>query len=71
MTTSRLDKVKHLISQMMNDENDEHAQLISEIKKRINITRAHQYDLLHHLSLIHEVKIKLLEEIFEKLKDIK
>jgi len=64
-----LDKVKHIISQMMNDENDRHADLLRDIKNIIDP----KYDtkLLDKVNLVHDTKIKLLEEIFEKLKDIK
>lgn len=65
-----IDKIKHLISQMMNDENDCHADLINSIK---NVLDTHKYgiEMLNDLNLIHDTKIKLLERIFERLKDIK
>ena len=65
-----IDKVKHLISQMMNEENDRHAALLNDIK---DIIDANKYDkeLLNKVNLVHDTKIKLLEEIREELKDIK
>jgi len=64
-----VDKVKHLISQMMNDENDRHADLLRDIKNVIDLK--YDIELLNKLNLVHDTKIKLLEEIFDKLKDIK
>lgn len=65
-----IDKVKHLISQMMNEENDRHADLLQDIK---DVVDANKYDkeLLDKLNLVHDTKIKLLEEIFDRLKDVK
>ena len=65
-----IDKVKHLISQMMNEENDRHADLLQDIE---DVVDANKYDkeLLDKLNLVHDTKIKLLEEIFDKLKDVK
>jgi hypothetical protein len=64
-----IDKIKHLISQMMNDENDRHADLLRDIKSVID--PKYNIGLLNKLNLVHDTKIKLLEEIFDKLKDIK
>ena len=66
MKVSGLDKIKHFISELMNKENDEHAQLLSDIKKRVT-----KIELLETLTLVHDTRIQLLEEIFQKLKEIK
>ena len=72
MKLSDLGKAKLIISQMMVNEHDEHANLIAEIKERISsMSQLHQDDLLLKLSLVYKTKIQLLETIFEKLKDIK
>lgn len=54
---------------MMNDENDRHADLLNDIKDIMDVDK---YDkrLFNKLNLVHDTKIKLLEEIFEKLKGI-
>jgi hypothetical protein len=65
-----VDKIKHLISQMMNEENDRHADLLDDIKNVVD-TSKYCKEMLDELRLVHDTKIKLLEEIFDKLKDIK
>ena len=66
MKVSDLDRVKHLISEMMNKEHDEHAQLLSDIKKRTS-----KQELLDTLTVVYDTRIELLEYIFSKLKAIK
>lgn len=66
MKISDIDRAKHMVSEMMNKENDEHARLLSDIKSRIN-----NDNILDSLTLVHDTRIKLLEEIFQKLKEIK
>lgn len=64
-----LDKARHLISKMMNEENDHHAKLLQDLNRTIN-TQKYGVDILYELNLVHDTKIKLLEEIFDRLKDI-
>jgi hypothetical protein len=64
-----IDKVKHLISQMMNEKNDRHADLLQDINDAIDTK--YDKELLNKLNLVHDTKIKLLEEIFDRLKDVK
>ena len=66
MSISTLNSIKHLILEMMNDEHDEHAKLLSDIKKRVIDQK-----LLETLILVHSTKFGLLEEIFQKLKEKK
>lgn len=66
MKVSELDKVKHLISEMMNKEHDEHAQLLSDIRKRTS-----KSELLDTLTIVYDTRIQLLEYIFNRLKAIK
>lgn len=65
---SILDKIKHLISRKINEENDRHADLLYYIKETIDL----KYDenLFNKVNLVHDTRIKLLEEILEELKNI-
>ena len=49
MKTSPIGKVKYFISQMMNNENDEHAELLCDIKERVDTNK---YNINHLLSNI-------------------
>ena len=66
MRVDDIDSAKHLISEMINREHDEHSQLLSDIRKRIDSSL-----LTDELTLVHNTKSKLLEDILSKLKTIK
>ena len=66
-----LDQVRHIVSSMMNEENDAHAEIISDLNRRIDSSKYDISDTLEKLTLIHESKIKVLEELYNKLKDLK
>jgi hypothetical protein len=67
MRFSQIDKAKHIISKMMNDENDDHADLLADLISRVG----NNSKLLDNLHLVHNTKIKLLEDILDRLKEIK
>ena len=62
-------KVLIVISTMMNKEYDEHADLIRKIEEKLG--SANSSDLLKDLSLVHNSRIKTLEEALAKIKEIK
>lgn len=66
-----LDQVRHIVSSMMNEENDAHAKMISDLHNRIDPSKYDISDTLEKLNLIHESKIKVLEELYDRLKDLK
>lgn len=67
MKSTALNKIKHMISQMLNEEHDTHADLVNKIAER---EPAELDKILEHLSVIHRTREKLLEHILEKLKEM-
>ena len=66
---SKTDKSLLIITNMMLKENDEHAALLEKMNKRYNLDKYNK-TLLNNLNLIHDIKIQLLEEIYNKIKAI-
>lgn len=66
MKVRSIDSAKHIISEMILKERDEHALLLEIINRRVSNT-----DLLSELTLVHNTRINLLDDIFLKLKVIK
>ena len=66
-----IDSVKHIISTMILQENDKHAQILIDLTNRINTSKYNINDALDKLNIIHETKVDVLEEIYSKLKEIK
>ena len=68
-------KVLSIITNMMLEENDDHAVLLEKIKNRYPPPNDHLTngirELFEHLNLIHNIRIGLLEQIYSKIKDIK
>lgn len=67
MKISALDRVKHLVSQMLNEEHDAHAELVNKITAR---GPAELDKILENLRVVHETREKLLEHILERLKEM-
>jgi len=67
MRSDTLDSVKHLIVRMINEESDEHAELINKLKKRKppDIDR-----ILVMLGAISNARLDVLEEVLGKLKEM-
>ena len=61
-----IERIKFMISEMMNKENDAHAKLLQEIQARIGL----KSDLEGELNIVYSTKITLLEEIYRKLQNI-
>ena len=61
MKVSTLDAIKYTVSEMMNNEHDEHAKLLLNIKKRTQNSK-----LLETLTLVYNTRIKLLENKRQK-----
>ena len=62
---SKIDKVLLIISKMMNEENDEHSEIIAKLQQRYKIETG---NLLYTINLVHYIKIELLEEVYNKIK---
>ena len=66
---SKTDKSLLIITSMMLKENDEHADLLEKMNERYSLDKYNQ-TLLNNLNLIHDIKIKLLEEVYSRIKEI-
>jgi len=66
---SKTDKSLLIITNMMLKENDEHAALLEKMNKRYSLDK-YNPTLLNNLNLIHDIKIQLLEEVYNKIKAI-
>ncbi len=66
---SKTNKSLLIITSMMLEENDEHAALLEKMNKRYSLDK-YNHTLLNNLNLIHDIKIKLLEEVYNRIKEI-
>lgn len=58
-------KILEIISRKMNEEHDEHAKLISEIKNRVE-----DEQLLDRLTLVYRTRIRVLEYLYNIIRSV-
>ena len=69
---SKADKALLIITNMMLEEHDEHADLLEKIKNRYSPSPTKNHKVfLDNLNLIHDIRIELLERVYREIKEIK
>lgn len=64
-----IEKIKLLISSMMNEEQDNYSKLIIELRNAIGKTREFE-DTAKILAQIYEAKLAILEKIYKELQNV-
>jgi len=64
-----LEKIKLFITKLINEEQDEHSELLEMLKSRINDTS--EFDnVVCILNKIHEARVEQLNKVYEKVRSL-
>jgi hypothetical protein len=66
--SKELKEIRDFVIHLINKEQDEHAELINKLREKLGFGIAD--NTFNVLSRLHETRIKLLEDIYEKIKSL-
>jgi hypothetical protein len=69
MQKSKLEKLRLIVSQMINDEQNEHSKLLDVLKKRIGQTDVY-LEVEKVLDEIHDAKDEVLRKVYQHIQDL-
>ena len=69
MQKSKLEKLRLIVSQMINDEQNEHSKLLDMLKKRIGQTDVY-FEVEKILDEIHDAKDNVLRKVYQHIQDL-